>query len=127
MLAPIIRLMASRPELLAEHAQAYAELAAIEWQSVSGAALRRAVLGLVAVACLLTGTLLAGVSGLLCAVWPIDQMHQPVLLWAIPAVPLAAAALAGLALARAPRQPAFADMRRQLQADLAVLREAVPP
>jgi hypothetical protein len=54
-------------------------------------------------------------------------MHQPVLLWAIPAVPLAAAAIAGLALARAPRQPAFADMRRQLQADLAVLREAVPP
>jgi hypothetical protein len=124
MLQPLIRLMASRPELLAEHAQAYAELATSEWRSAAEAALRRLLLAFVAVVSLLVGILLAGVAGLLVAVWPVGQMNLPILLVAIPALPLAMAAIAGVALGRVPREPAFADIRRQLQADLAMLRSA---
>jgi hypothetical protein len=124
MLQPLIRLMASRPELLADHAQAYAELATSEWHSVAGAALRRTLLAVVAGAGLLVGLLLGGMAGLLCAVWPLDKMNFPILLVAIPALPLIIAAVAGILLARSPREPAFADIRRQLQADLAMLRSA---
>jgi hypothetical protein len=124
MLQPLIRLMASRPELLADHAHAYAELATSEWRSAAEAALRRVLLAFVAVVSLLVGILLAGVAGLLYAVWPVGQMNQPILLVAIPALPLAIAAIAGVALGRLPREPAFADIRRQLQADLAMLRSA---
>lgn len=63
-------------------------------------------------------------AGLLCAVWPVDQMIHPALLIAIPALPLAIAAVAGITLSGLPREPAFADIRRQLQADLAMLRAA---
>jgi hypothetical protein len=124
MLQPLIRLMASRPELLADHARAYAELATIEWRGAADAALRRTLLAVVAGAGLLVGLLLAGMAGLLCAVWSVEKMNLPILLLAIPALPLGIAAVAGILLARLPREPAFSDIRRQFQADLAMLRSA---
>jgi MFS family permease len=127
MLQPLLRLIASRPELLADHAAAYAELAASEWDSAIRAALRRVTLGLIAFLGVLIGVVLAGVAGLLCAVLPIEHMSHPLLLIAIPAAPLVVAAMAGLSLALLPREPAFADIKRQLQADFAMLKAAARP
>ena len=123
MIATLLRLIASEPQLLADHAQAYAELAGDETGQVAKAWTRRAALFAAALCGLGLACILAGVALMLWAVVPVAQMPAP---WALIVVPLPALVLAGACLwaARTPAPgAAFGKLRQQLQADLVLLRE----
>jgi uncharacterized membrane protein YqjE len=124
---PFLRLVSSRPELLGDHAQAYAELFASELGSAGASFKRRALLTGLGICGLGVGAVLAGVALMLWAVMPANQAPA---LWALLVVPLPPFVLAlGCLLAarrRNPEQP-FGQLRRQAAADMAMLRQASSP
>lgn len=123
MIHPLLQLIATQPQLLADHAEAYAELMASEIGAVSAVWKRRAVLNAVALCCLVVAAILAGVALMLWAVIPAAQMQAPWVLIAAP-LPPAAAALWCLMAARVQGGGgAFENLRRQLAADMVMLRE----
>jgi MFS family permease len=121
---PLLRLIATRPALLAEHAEAYGALIAAELPRVSASWQRRALLGAVALACATVALVLAGVAAMLWAVTPEAGMRAPWALLAVPLLPL----LVGLICLIAARKPTEGEpmviLRQQFAADLLVLREA---
>ena len=120
---PMFRLLLAHPELLAEHAGGYGELLCDELQAVGTAWQRRALLLVVAGGALLAGVVLLGQAAMWWAVLP-NHLWYPML--AVPVVPLAVGAWAAWAATRpAPASAdAWASLRRQLSADLALIREA---
>ncbi len=127
MLHPLLRLLVDRPHLLADHAQAYGQLLAAEAGTSASVWKRRIVLATLALCCTGTAITLAGVSVMLWAVVPAAQIHAP---WALVTAPLlpAAAAVACIIAARQGGAEASLDhLRRQLQADLDLLREMAAP
>ncbi len=125
---PLFRLIATQPQLLALHAEAYAELVAEEMGQVAIVWKRRAMLNIVALSCLGLTAVLAGVALLLWAVIPATQMQAT---WALIAVPLFPLAVASWCLwaARRPADggAAFDKIRQQMKADLLMLREVSVP
>lgn len=120
---PLLNLLATRPQLLAEHAQAYAELVAEELPRATAAWKRQALLNTLALVGLLTAVLLAGVSLMLWAALPNADMRAPWLLILVPLLPLAGA-IGCLVSARAQaKHDGRGQLREQLSADLALLRE----
>lgn len=124
MLHPLFHLIATQPQLLGDHAQAYGELISTELANHADDLKRRTVWGALALCLLGVAAVLAGVSTLLWAL--LVPALQPVP-WALILVPLTPAALAlvcGL-LARkrgTVEDQAFSELRRQVQADMALLR-----
>jgi len=124
MIHPLFLMIATRPQLLADHAEAYAELIATEVGHVSSTWRRRSLLYTVGLGCLAVGVVLAGVALMLWAVTPAASMHAPWALIAAPLLPLALA-LWCLLVARSPAKASgFAAILQQMKADLAMLREA---
>lgn len=123
MIHPLLHLLATRPQLLADHAEAYAGLLGTELADASLVWKRRALLSAVALCSLGVSAVLAGVALMLWAVNPAAQIQAP---WALLAAPLlpAGAALACLLAARADAGcGAFDQVRRQIKADFTMLRE----
>lgn len=120
---PLLRLIAQRPELLVEHARAYAELMAAQTGQACAVWRRQAVLGAIGIGLLVVAVALAGVALMLHAMLPADPQQARWVLAVVPLLPL----LAGLASVAAARQraegDAFAALREQLSADLSMLRE----
>ncbi len=131
MLNAVLQLLALRPAALAEHAEAYAQLAAAEAGDALAAAVRLALLWALALCGLALAALLAGVALMLAALHVPAASPAPWPLWAVPALPL----LLALAAVWAARRHAgaagpahFAVLRAQWQIDRAWLRgEAGPP
>lgn len=121
---PLILLLATRPELLAEHARAYAELLALAMAQTGRTWRRRALLSAGVVCGLGLGTLLAGVSLLLWANSNGAPPQAPWLMWLVPGVPLATALVCAEELWRLGRTSALDPVRAQVQADLALWRQA---
>ena len=121
---PLLTLLATQPQLLADHAEAYAELLATEIDQVSTDWKRQALLTAVAVCSLVVAALLAGVALLLWAVVAHDQMPAPWLLIAVPLVPMAVALWCRIAARKSVGRKPFSTVKQQLQADIAMLREA---
>jgi hypothetical protein len=123
----LFRLIADRPQLVAEHAEAYAALVTAEVPRISAAWRRSAVLHALAVCSAVVGIALAGVSAMLWAITPDLPAHAPWLLVAVPLLPL----LSGLAFALAARSGRGREgadrLRRQIRADILMLREAAAP
>lgn len=119
---PLLRLVATQPELLVDHAGAYAGLVGEELGKTAAAWKLRVVLNVVALSLLAVSAVLAGVALMLWAIVPAAQVQAA---WALIAAPAAPAVLAiGCALAgREKYASAFADINKQLAADLAMLRE----
>ncbi|MEP7099340.1 MAG: hypothetical protein ABI781_02450 [Burkholderiales bacterium] len=122
MIHPLLRLVATQPQLLADHAEAYAGLVGEEiGRSVSGLKQRvlliSIALGLVAVA-----AVLAGVALMLWAVFPPASIQAPWALIAAPGVP-ALVAVVCLLVGRSPPPDTFAELKQQVAADLVMLRE----
>lgn len=124
MLHPLIRLLATRPHLLAEHLGGYAHLLRVQVDEALGLAKVRTVLltGLAAGAVIGTG--LAGVAVMLLAVIPINQMPAPWALAVAPALPIMGAGLCWWLLGRQPQMMSLDLLRDQLSADAALLQEA---
>jgi uncharacterized membrane protein YqjE len=126
MLSSWLKLVTGQPQLLAEHAEAYAELVQAEAAALGSVWRRQAVLGLLAVANAAVAAVLAGVALMLWATTAPAQWQAPWLLLAVPLLPLAAA-LGCMLLARQNRAVApFGSLREQLQADWGLLRTTEP-
>lgn len=120
----LLHLIATQPHLLADHAEAYAELLATEVDRVSTAWRRRAMLHAVALCCLGVAAVLAGVALMLWAVTPAASMQAPWALIAAPLLPIAVAAWCLMAARSEGGGRAFDVIRQQMKADMAMLREA---
>ena len=122
---PLLALITSRPQLLADHAEAYGELVSAEMARVSKAWKTQALLNAAALAGLAVAVMLAGVALMLWAVVPPTSLREPWLLIAVPLLPLAAATGCLMAARRRVEPGAFDSVREHVKADLMMLREAV--
>jgi hypothetical protein len=122
MIHPLLRLIATQPQLLADHAEAYAGLVSDDLSKTASVWKWRVVYYVVALALVAVGIVLAGVALMFWAVTPPPNMQAPWALIAGPAVPLLIALVCVL-LARRKSIDAFADLKQQAAADMAMLRE----
>jgi uncharacterized membrane protein YqjE len=123
MIHPLLQLIATKPQLLGDHVEAYAELVSAEVSNTSKRWISRAVLW--AASAFLIGLFIAfaGVALMLWAVVPTDAMNIPWLLLVVPVVPLAAGTACILLAKSHPQQNAFQTVKEQISADMAMLRE----
>ena len=123
MIHPLFTRLVTQPGLFAEHAGAYAELAAAEAQQLGSHWKRQLLLTVAAGILALLGVGLAGVALLLAAAIPIDTMPAGWALWAVPALPWAGAGTCAFMLWRMQSVAAFALLRDQIAADARLLDE----
>lgn len=122
MIHPLLRLVATQPELLADHAEAYAGLVSEEIGKTAAAWKQRALVNAIALGSLAVSVVLIGVALMLWAVIPVTTMVAPWALIATPAVPALIAVICAV-IGRSRGTDAFADLKQQLAADLSMLRE----
>lgn len=120
---PLLRLVTNQPQLLAEHAEAYADLFGEELDAASTMWKRQALFGAVALCGLGVGAVLAGVALMLWAVIPAADIQAPWALIVAPLLPLLAAIACAVAARNQTAEGAFGAMRQQVKADVAMLRE----
>ena len=119
---PLVRLAASRPQMLAEHAAAYVELLAEEATTAATLVKRQVSLQLIGVGLLAVGVILGGVALMLWASFP--TLNSPWALALTPCIPILAGAMSlHSASSKSARDP-FAPLQRQLAADAAMLKRA---
>jgi len=122
MIHPVFRLAAARPQLLAEHAAAYANLLGEELALGSAGLKRQLALQLTGAACLVVAAVLLGVALLLWAASPDAGVR---VLWLFVLTPVLPAAIGLWVLWLARERDAlapFARLRMQLAEDAALLR-----
>ena len=124
---PLLTLLATRPQLLADHAQAYAGLIHEEFGQSFAAWRRWAVLQAAALCCLSVAAGLGGVAAMLWAVTPPLLVQAAWILWAMPLLPLLVAILCVWTASRQRPTDAVGNLGRQLGADMAMLRAAESP
>jgi uncharacterized membrane protein YqjE len=122
MIHPLLRLVATQPQLLADHAEAYAGLVAEELGKTGAVLKQRLLLAAVALSLTAVSVVLAGVALMLWAVLPATAIQAPWALIAAPSVPAVLALACGLAV-KQERASAFAELKQQVAADLVMLRE----
>ncbi len=120
---PLLHLIAGRPNLLLEHLEAYADLIGAEAGHVSASWKRGALLNAVALCFVIVAVMLIGVALMLWAVVPATQMPQPWALVLVPLPPIAIALGCLMAGRTSAAGSAFENLRRQVKADMALLRE----
>jgi hypothetical protein len=121
---PLLTLLASRPNLLAEHAQGYVDLLKAELPRAAAAYKRTLLLNVLAVLGLQAALLLAGQGLMLWASMPAAPTPAAWLLIAAPLLPLAAAIVCVYAARGGVERNSLAVVQEQLSADLAMLRDA---
>lgn len=126
MMHPLLALIATRPQLLGEHAEAYGALVAAEFGEASAGWQRKLLLGAVALCSAGVAAVLGGVALMLWAVLPLASARAPWLLALVPGVPALVTVVCALA-ARRHTAAAFGMLRQQLRADLRMLHEAGKP
>jgi cytochrome bd-type quinol oxidase subunit 2 len=123
MIHPLLRLAATEPHLLGDHVEAYAALVGEEVSKVSTSLITRIALFVGALCMVAVGLVLVGVALLFCAAVPSSDYPAP---WAMFVVPLApfviAAACVLFARSKSIEKP-FETIKKQLNADMAMLRE----
>ena len=123
---PLLRLIATRPQLLADHVEAYAALVGDEVGATAAVWKRRALFGATALCLGGVAAVLGGVALMLWAVMPVGGMRAPWALIAAPALPALIALWCALE-ARRVQGAAFAELRRQVGIDFSMLRQASAP
>jgi uncharacterized membrane protein YqjE len=124
---PLLELLLARPQLLADHAQAYGELFTEEMGQASAALQRWTMWQAITLCSLLSAGILAGVAVMLWAVLPAGAIQAPWVLLVTPMVPLVLA-LGCWGFARKSSPPLFFEqMRAQIRADRAMLRAVKAP
>jgi hypothetical protein len=127
MIHPLLRLIATEPQILGDHVEAYAELVGDEVKKTSSAWSLRIALYLAALALGCVALVLAGVAVMLWAALPPSGFQVPWLLVAVPAAGFVAAIVCVLLARRNPVENAFDNVKKQLSADMAMLREVSAP
>lgn len=123
MIYPFLHLIATQPQLLADHVEAYAELVSDEMDRASSAWRKQAVLNAVALCCVGVGAVLAGVALMLWAVTPVANIRAPWALLVGPLLPLIVGMACRVAAQSKETGRTFDNVRVQLKADMAMLRE----
>lgn len=123
MIHPLVRLIATEPQLLAEHVGAYASLINEEAHHVQRRWVARILLSALALCCVGIAAVLTGVALMLWAVTPGLSSEAQWALGAAPAVPAVVALIAGLVARRPAAEKAFASIREQVAADLRMLSD----
>jgi uncharacterized membrane protein YqjE len=124
---PLLHLLMTRPELLGEHAQGYAELAGQEISDLTATARSRLLWGAAALCCATAALVLAGVALMLALALPETRNAAVWALLLTPCLPLLGALACVLRWRAHQRAPAFAKLREQLRADLELLQEVTAP
>ena len=124
---PLLHLLMTRPELLGEHAQAYAELVGSEVNELATATRQRMLWSAVALCCAAATLVLAGVALMLALALPQTRDAAPWALLLTPGLPLLGVLACVLRLRASQRTAAFAKLREQLQADLELLQVVTAP
>jgi predicted anti-sigma-YlaC factor YlaD len=120
---PLFHLIATRPHLLLEHVEGYAELVGAEMGIVTTSWKRSLMLTAVGLCLLVVGIALIGVALMLWAVVPEVGMRAPWALIAVPLPPLLVAAICLLSARTSTEAQAFENLRRQVSEDMVMLRE----
>jgi hypothetical protein len=123
MIHPLFRLIASQPQLLAEHASAYIELVADEAGDAAASLKRRALMLVVALFCFSVALVLGGVAVMLWGVSPDDTMRAPWALFVVPLLPLVVGVVCFMKARADSTAGAFDKVRAQMNADIGMLRE----
>jgi len=124
---PLLSVLVNQPQLLLDHAQAYAVLFQEEFSSSRKAWRQRVMLQAAALCCLAVAAILAGAAVMLWAVTPLTQVHDSWVLWVTPLLPLAIALVCGLSAQSATQGKDFATLWRQVRADLAMFQKSNVP
>ena len=123
MIYPLIRLIATRPQLLLDHCEAYAELVAAETSLASAYWSRKAVMTLAAACSLGVAVILTGVAVMIWAVTPVITGPITLALTGAPLVPWILAVACVIAARKIGTGGNMQALRQQLSADMALLRE----
>lgn len=121
MSSPLFRVVVQQPELLLDHAQAYAELFEAEITALGSAYGRRARLATAMLCFMAIGATLSGVAVMLVSVMSPVGDSAVWTLGVVPILPFGAALWCYLAL-RAPAAAPFEVLRHQMQTDMQMLR-----
>ncbi len=127
MIHPLLRLAATEPHLIGDHVEAYASLVGEEVTKVSTSWAVRIGLYLAALLMVAVGLVLIGVALLFWAAVSTSDYPQPWAMFVVPAAPFVIAAVCLLLARSRPIATAFDSIRKQLQADMAMLREVSAP
>ncbi len=127
MIHPLLRLIATEPQVLGDHVEAYAELVGDEVRKTGSAWGQRLALYAAALCLLGVSLVLTGVAVMLWAALPANGFQVPWVLIAVPAVTFVAAVACILVARRNPVENAFENVKKQLSADMAMLREVSAP
>ena len=123
----LLHLLVDQPELLKEHAHAYAELAVADARAASVAAQNMVLWSAALLCCVATAAVLTGGALMIWATVPEGAIRLPWALVAIPSVPAVAAIVCLRNLMRKAVAPSFANVRQQVAADMQMLREVSLP
>ena len=124
MIHPVFRLIATRPQLLADHLEAYAEMVTDELGQAAGRWKQSVLLHAIAICSVGMAGVLGGVALMFWAVTPAANIQAPWALFAAPALPvLIAVGCIVAARAGTSRRP-LAEVATQVRADMAMFREA---
>jgi hypothetical protein len=123
----LLHLLLSQPDLVAEHAHAYAELAIADAQAVSKTTQSAALWAAALLCCVIVTAVLTGVAVMIWATLPEGTIRAPWALLATPLVPLVGALACFRGLKANGETPAFATVRRQIAADMRMLQEVGVP
>jgi hypothetical protein len=127
MVHPLLRLVATEPQILGDHVAAYAELVGDEVRKTGSALGRSAALYGGAALLLLIGVIFLGVALMLWATVPAGDLRAPWVLIAVPLVTLAGGIGCFFAARSNPIESAFDNVKAQVNADMAMLREVAQP
>lgn len=123
MIHPLLRLAATEPHLLGDHVEAYAALVGEEVSKVSTSLITRVALYAAALCMVAVGLVLVGVALLFCAAVPSSGYPSPWAMFVVPLVPFVLAAGCFFFARSKPTEKAFDAIKKQLNADMAMLRE----
>jgi hypothetical protein len=124
---PLLRLIATEPQILGDHVAAYAELVGDEVRKTGSALGRRVGLYAGAAVLFLVGLIFLGVALMLWAAVPTDDIHAPWLLIAVPLITLVGGGACLFATRKNPIESAFDNVKAQVNADMAMFREVAQP
>lgn len=121
---PLLRIVLTRPELLADHAAAYGALIENEAGKVAGSWAAKIALYAGAAIMALFAVLFTGIALMLRGTVPSETYPAGWALWAVPLACLLLAVGLGLMAKSKPIEQALAVVKAQLHSDLALLQEA---
>lgn len=127
MLYNLLRLYLAQPQLLASHAQGYAELASAEVGVLSTLYQRRLWLNALALCGFVATAVLSGVALMLWSVTPEENIRSVWALFGAPLLPATAGLYCVFKTGEQPLSAPFNTLQQQVRADMATLRKGGAP